>query len=149
MLEGKEKKYSPAELISCPEKKGAPVVNRMGNTPGLRRWRGRTALLAASAAASLVLLAASGHLSFFGPSLETRRVTLTGKNATGQIEVPVLNLWAQPGFGPEKKVQSRISLPPAGEVKARLLAREEVQGLSWYKVRVNGETGWVLARFVL
>ncbi len=123
-------------------------MNRVGNTTWVRRWSGRIVILVALLAGIIILLGVSGYLSLHSPWLETRSINLTGKNASGQIEVPVLNLWAQPGFGSDNQIEARVSLLPTGEVKARLLARQEVQGLSWYKVNPSTPQpeGWGLLR---
>ncbi len=82
-------------------------------------------------------------------ALERRpRVTLTGVDKAGRIEVPVINLWEDPGFGRDNRVAARVHLPAGGQVDARLVSRTEMAGLTWNEVQVHDLRGWVVSRFV-
>ena len=102
--------------------------------------------------AALVL--AAGAFLFTGvwvpfEALDRRpRVTLTGIDTSGRTEVPVINLWEEPGFGRDNRVAARVQLPPSGEVEARLVSQMELDGLTWNELQVRNMRGWVVSRFV-
>jgi hypothetical protein len=75
-------------------------------------------------------------------------VLLTGLDRAGRIEVPIINLWEQPGFGRDNRVAARIPLPASGQVAADRVGEIELDGLTWNQVRVNDARGWVISRFV-
>jgi hypothetical protein len=102
--------------------------------------------------ATLVL--AAGAFIFTGvwvpfEALDRRpRVTLTGVDNSGRLEVPVINLWQEPGFGRDNRVAARVQMPADGQVEARLVSRTEIDGLTWDEVQVRDARGWVVSRFV-
>jgi hypothetical protein len=75
-------------------------------------------------------------------------VLLTGIGKSGRIEVPVVNLWQQPGFGRDNQVAARVALPAAGQVDARLVDTVQAAGLTWNEIQVRDARGWVISRFV-
>jgi hypothetical protein len=77
-----------------------------------------------------------------------RPVMLTGLDRRGQLEVPVINLWAQPGFGRDNVVAAQVRLGADGAIDARLVDEIELDGLSWKQVHVGDARGWVVSRFV-
>ncbi len=117
----------------------------MRNRPSSRRVVGYALAVIALAAG---LWASRDRLAGFDPFDHGRPVTLTGVGRTGQVEVPVINLWGQPGFGRDNQVAARVQLPATGQVEANLVSQMQIDGLTWDELQVRDARGWVVSRFV-
>lgn len=87
-------------------------------------------------------------LAGFDPFGRGRPITLTGLGRNGRIEIPVINLWQQPGFGRDNQVAARIRMGADGMFEAALVTQRALDGLTWNEVRVGESRGWVVSRFV-
>src|SRR5688572_9997297 len=61
---------------------------------------------------------------------------LSGRDAAGRLEVPVINLWQRPGFGADNRVKTRVHMPETGEVEVRVIERRMVDGVAWTEIEL-------------
>jgi hypothetical protein len=106
-------------------------------------WLTACVVLAGALVARSVLSGTVGELVHEGTP-----VSLSGLDAAGRLEVPVINLWRDPGFVPGNQLAGRVALPADGVVDARLVGERPIGGVRWQHVRVGDTHGWVIRRFV-